>query len=139
MGMALTAFKVVGAVAGAMSARSQAMDESARLESEARLAETQALQRDTAAREELGRYLSTVRASRAANGLSANSPNAYILQKDGKDASDQDRLRQRADDRQRAANFRAAAKSARKGAKFSLLTGAVKAGMALAEYKMSNV
>lgn len=134
MAVALTAFKVAGPVLGGLAANAQGMNESARLESEARLAETQALQRDTAARDELSRFLSTIRASRAANGLSANSPNALILEKEARETSDQDRLRQRANDRQRAANFRAAAKSARQGARFSLLTGVAKGGVALGQF-----
>ena len=67
MAQALMAFQVVGAVAGGLSKRAEAMDASARATSEARLAETQALQRDTAAREDLSRFLGTVRSARAAN------------------------------------------------------------------------
>lgn len=131
---ALTAFQVIGAVAGGIAQASASMDESARYESEARLAETQALQRDTQNRDELARFLSTVRAARAANGLSASSPNAFVLEKDAMETSDDERLRQRADDRQRAANFRAAAKSSRRSASLSLVTGIAKAGVPLAEY-----
>lgn len=129
-----TAFQMIGAVAGGMAQASASMDEAARYESEARLADTQALQRDTQNRDELRRFLSTVRAARAANGLSASSPNAYVLEKDAIDTSDDERLRQRADDRQRAANFRAAAKSSRTQARYSLLTGVAKAGVPLADY-----
>lgn len=134
MAVALTAFQVVGAVAGGVAAASQNMDQAARAESEARLADTQALQRDTQNRDELTRYLSTVRAARAANGLSANSPNAFLLEKNAASVSDDERLRMRADDRQRAANFRTAAKSYRKSAKFSLFGGVADAAVPLAQY-----
>lgn len=129
-----TAFQVVAGVAGAVGSASASMDEAARYESEARLAETQALQRDTQNRDELTRFLSTVRAARAANGLSDTSPNAFLLEKDAIDTSDDERLRMRADDRQRASNFRYAAKSSRKSARYSLITGVAKAGVPLAEY-----
>ena len=129
-----TAFQVVATVAGGVAQASASMDEAARYESQARLADTQALQRDTQNRDELARFLSTVQAARSANGLSANSPNAYVLEKNAMDTSDDERLRQRADDRQNAANFRAAAKSAKKQARFSLITGIAKAGVPLADY-----
>lgn len=133
----VTAFTILSAgasVAKGVSERAAAMDESARLESEARLAETQALQRDTQARDELTRFLSSVRAARSANGLSASSPNARLLEADAITTSDDERLRTRADDRQRAANFRTAAASARRSGTFSLLTGAFGAAVPLRDY-----
>lgn len=129
-----TALSVTANIASGVAQASASMDEAARYESEARLAETQALQRDTQNRDELTRFLSTVQAARAANGLSPNSPNAYVLERAALDQSDDDRLRQRADDRQRRLNFLAAAKSARKSAKFSLVTGIAKSGVPLGEY-----
>lgn len=131
---AFTAFQVIGAVAGGMADRAQNMDQAARADSEARLADTQALQRDTAARGELDRFLGTVSAARAANGLSSRSPNALLLEKEGMDVMDGERLRQRADDRQRAANFRAAAKGYRKAGRMSLLTGITNAFVPLGEF-----
>lgn len=131
---AFTAFQVIGAVAGGLSERAQNMDQAARAESEARLADTQALQRDTAARGELDRFLGTVSAARAANGLSSRSPNALLLEKEGREVMDGERMRQRADDHQRAANFRAAAKGYRKAGKISLLTGITGAATPLAEF-----
>lgn len=132
---AFTALQVVVGGASAMAAHAEAMDQSARQESEARLADTQALQRDTIARDELTRFLSSVRSARAANGLSADTPNAFILEKTAIKESDSNRLLERADDQQRAANYRAAAKSSRKSALYSLVTGAAKAAIPLAEYK----
>jgi hypothetical protein len=131
---AMMAFNVVAAVGKGLAGRSEAMSEAARADSEARLADTQALQRDTLARDDLNRFLSSVRSSRAANGLSSRSPNAMVLEQEGREASDHNRLVQRADDRQRAANFRTAAKSARRKGRFSLITGIAKAGVPLAEY-----
>lgn len=131
---ALTAFQVVGALAGGASDSAQAMNEAARAESEARLAETQALQRDTAARGDLDRFLATVSAARAANGLSSTSPNAQVLRGEATEVMDRERLIQRADDRQRAANFRAAAKAYRKTAKLSLVTGVGAAAVPLGQY-----
>lgn len=138
MAVALTAFKTVGAVAGGMSDRAQAMNEAARMEGEAALAETQAFQRDTLAREELRRFTGSIRAARAANGLSATSPNAMVLLQAATAESDRDRLMARADDRQRAANFRAAAKGLRRSGNMSLVTGALSAGVPLAEYGFSS-
>lgn len=138
MAQALMAFQVVGAVAGGLSKRAEAMDASARATSEARLAETQALQRDTAAREDLSRFLGTVRSARAANGLSSHSQNALLLDAEARDVSDNERLRQRADDRQRAANFRAAAKSYRRQGNLSLITGLAQAGVSIATYGQSK-
>jgi hypothetical protein len=132
--IAAAAFNVVGAVAQGMAGRASAMSDAARQDSEARLADTQALQRDTLSREDLGRYLSTVRAARAANGLGSDSPNALLLEKEATEASDRDRLLQRADDRQRASNFRLAAQASRSRGKLSLLTGVAKAGVPLARY-----
>lgn len=132
--LAATAFAIAGSVASAVSAKSQAMDESARLDSEAKLADTQALQRDTMARDDLDSFLSSVRASRAANGLGGTSPNARILEKENSENADHNRLVQRADDRQRAANFRTASKSVKRQGNFSLFTGIAKAGVPLAQY-----
>ena len=135
MAQALMAFQVVGAVAGGLSKRAEAMDASARATSEARLAETQALQRDTAAREDLSRFLGTVRSARAANGLSSHSQIAFLLDAEARDVSDNERLRQRADDRQRATNFRAAAKSYRRVGNLSLVTGLASAGASIAQFQ----
>lgn len=133
----VTAFVALSAgsqVFGGIAAAASGMDEAARYESEARLADTQALQRDTLNRDELARFLSTVQAARSANGLSPNSPNAYVLEREAIESGDADRLRQRADDRQRASNFRAAAKSSRRTARLSLVTGIAGAGLPLAQY-----
>jgi hypothetical protein len=136
MAQAMVAFQVIGAAASGLAAVSQSMNESARMESEARLAETQALQRDTLARDELTRFLSSVKAARAANGLSSTSPNARILEKEATDVNDDERLRFRADDRQRAQNFRTSAAAARSAGRFSLVTGFANAGVPLAQYSM---
>ena len=138
MAGALTAFRVVGAVAGGLSERAKEMNEAARMQGEAALAETQALQRDTLAREDLRRFTGSIRAARAANGLSATSPNAMVLMDAATAESDRDRLMARADDRQRAANFRAAAKGLRRRANVSLVTGVATAGVPLAEYGFSS-
>lgn len=130
----LTALKVIGAAAGGLAGRSAAMQEEAQMKLNAKLAETQALQRDTLARDELYRAESADRAARGANNLSANSPNAAILFKERRGASDRDRLIQRADDRQRAANFRSAARAASSRGKWSMATGLVNGGISLAEY-----
>ncbi len=120
----------------AFAANAQAMSDSARQESEARLADTQALQRDTQARDELRRTISTIRSSRAANGLSARSPNALLLESEARRVSDNERLVQVADYRQRAANMRAAAEASRRKGRFSLLTGAAKATASIAQAQL---
>ena len=134
MAEALSAFKVVGAVAGGLSQRAQYMNEAAKAEAEAALAETQALQRDALARDELRRFTGSIRAARGANGLSANSPNAQVLMEAAIGESTRDRLMARADDRQRAANFRTAARGYRRSGNVSLVTGIANAGIPLAEY-----
>lgn len=100
------------------------------------LAEPQALQRDTLAREELLRSESAVRAIRGANGLSPSSPNAFVLFQERRDASDRDRRIANADDQQRVANYRTAASAARSRGRFSLATGFVRGAVPLAQYGM---
>lgn len=134
MAWAATGFKVVSGVASGISAMSAGIQEAANDESMARLAETQALQRDTLSRGDLDDFLAGLRAARAANGLSAFSPNAMVLEKEARETMDRDRLINRASDRQRAANFRASAKARRSGARLSLVTGIAKGGVPLAEY-----
>lgn len=135
---AFTGLKVASAAFTGISGFAQGKAQQANLENQAILAETQAFQRDTYAREELTRFLGSVRAARSANGLSANSPNAYLLNKSARVQSDRDRLIQRNDSLMQAANYRAAAASAGRGAAFSLATGAVSAGIPIAEYGIYN-
>ena len=130
---ALTAFKVVGAVAGGLAKRSQAMTDAARQEAEASLAETQALQRDTASRDELSRFISSTQAARAANGLSATSPNALKIMAEASQVSNSERMVMSSGDRQRAANLRAGASASRRAGNLSLLTGVVSGGIPLAQ------
>jgi hypothetical protein len=127
------ALKAGGAVAKGFQGRAENLNEAAKAEAQARLADTQAFQRDTLARGELDRFLSSMAASRAANGLSSVSPNALVLQADARNKSDNERLRNRADDRQRAANFRAAAKGYKSRARFSLATGLIKGGLSIGQ------
>lgn len=131
---ASAALSAASSLAAGASGRAGAMSEGARLDSEAKLAETQTLQRDTIARQDLNSFLMTVRASRAANGLSGDSPNAMLLEQKSIRNADRDRQIQRADGRQRAANFRTAAESARKRGKYSLLTGVANAAVPLVQY-----
>lgn len=131
---AFTIASVASAGTSAIAARTAAMEESAQQELNARLADTQALQRDTLAREELTRAESAVRAARGANGMSASSPNAFVLFDERREASDRDRLIARSDDRQRAANYRTAAQSAKSRARFSLASGLTKAAVPMSQY-----
>lgn len=130
---AMVAFQVIGAVAKGLSARSQGMADAARQEAEARLSETQGLQRDTQSRDELDRFLGTQRSARSANGLSATSPNALLLMQDANVVSNTDRQIVSANYSQQAANLRAGAKASRRGANLSLLTGVASAGASLAQ------
>lgn len=135
MAQALMAFQVVGAVAGGLSKRAEAMDASARATSEARLAETQALQRDTAAREDLSRFLGTVRSARAANGLSSHSQNALLLDAEARDVSDNERLRQRADKTLPPHESWLRAADHRRVGNLSLVTGLASAGASIAQFQ----
>ena len=126
------------AIAGALAGRAQGMSDAARQESEARLADTQALQRDTIARGDLDAFLSSMRAARAANGLSSSSPNALTLEAAAILEGDKGRLIDRADDRQRAANLRAGAAASRRGANWSLATGLVKAAIPIGQYGINR-
>ena len=130
---AFTALKVVGGVAKGLAGRSQAMTDAARQEAEASLAETQALQRDTASRDELTRFLSSTQAARAANGLSATSPNALKIMAEASQVSNRERMVMSSGDRQRAANLRAGAAASRRAGSLSLLTGVVSGGIPLAQ------
>ena len=132
--LTLTILSAGKAVAGGMAASAKSKDEARRLDAEARLADTQALQRDTQLRDELTRFMSATQSARAANGLSAYSPNAIKLMNEANRVSSQERTRMTANDRQRAANMRAGASSARRGARMSLLTGAVNAAVPIGEY-----
>ncbi len=131
---ALTILKVGTGVAGVFASASQSMAAEAQADLQAKLAETQALQRDTLAREELLRSESAVRAARGANGLSAVSPNAGLLFSERRDQSDRDRLVARADDQQRAANYRLAASNERRKRSWSLATGLATSAIPLAQY-----
>lgn len=133
--MTLVTFAKAGsAVASGLGAMSQGMTEAARQDSEARLAETQALQRDTNARDDLNAHLSATRAARAANGLSALSPNALKLTSEANRIMTNERQIMTANDRQRAANLRAGAKASRQGAAISLVTGVAKAAVPVGQY-----
>ncbi len=130
---AMTAFQVIGGLAKGLAGRAAGISEAARQDSEARLAETQGLQRDAASRDELTRFLSTTQSARAANGLGSLSPNALILMRDASKVSNSERMVQSANDRQRAANLRAGAAASRRGASLSLITGAAEGGIPLAQ------
>ena len=132
---AMTVLSVGASLAKGASNYSTAMSESAQQDLNAKLAETKALQRDTLAREDLIRSESAVRAARGANNLSGISPNASVLFQERRRASDRDRLISRADDRQQAENFRAAARSSRRRAKYSLITGFADAAIPLAQFR----
>lgn len=129
-----TGLKVISGAASGMSGFVSGMTDAANFESQAALAKTQMLQRDTYARESLNSTLSSMRVARAANGLSPDSPNAYVLNKSAQDISDRERSIERADGLQKVANYQAAAKSAKKGAGISLVTGAASGGIPVMEY-----
>lgn len=134
MAFAAPALQAVAGVASGISAMSAGMQQAANDESMARLADTQALQRDTIARSDLDAHLAGIRAARAANGLTDYTPNARILDGEARQVMDRDRLINRADDRQRAANYRASAAARRRGARLSLITGVAQGAVPLAEY-----
>ena len=138
MAVAAAGFQAVAAGATAVSSFAAGMQGAANDEAQAALAETQALQRDTLARQDLDALLSSITASRAANGLSVNSPNARILEDNARQTSDRDRLIERANDRQRAENFRASASARRRGAGLSLVTGAANTAVPIAQYGFSE-
>lgn len=137
----VTGFAVASAGASVMkgmAGRSQAMSDAARQESEARMAETQGLQRDTIARGDLDAFLSTMRASRSANGLSSTSPNARVLEAAAILEGNKGRLIERADSSQQAANLRAGAKASRSAGNWSLATGLVGAAIPISQYGMNK-
>lgn len=132
----ITLFAVGSAVsAGAqgLAGAAQGKAEANRMDAEARLADTQALQRDTQLRDELDRFISSQRSARAANGLSGTSPNALLMFNEANKVSSEERTVQTANDRQRAANLRAGAAGARRGAKFSLITGLARAAVPITQ------
>lgn len=119
-------------IAGYQSGKAEADN----LDAQARLSDTQALQRDTQLRGELERFNSSMKSARAANGLSGTSPNALMLLQNANEVSSKERTTQTGNDRQRSANLRAGATGARRGARMSLITGMAKAAVPIAEYKM---
>lgn len=133
---AFTAFQVAGGVAKGVAGYQSGMADAARQTHEARLADTHALQRDANLRDELSRFLSTTRAARAANGLSATSPNALLLMKDANETSNRERKIMSDGDRQRAANLRAGAAASKRGARMSLLTGVISGGTSYYQSKV---
>ena len=112
------------------------MSNAARLDAEAKLAETQALQRDTQARDELRRTIGAIQAARAANGLSAYSPNAILLEKTTSEVSRREREIQVTDYRQHAMNKRNDAAAARASGRMSLLTNVVSAAVPIAQSRL---
>ncbi len=121
----------VSAFSKGKAASASALSDAERLDAEAQLADTQALQRDTDLREELSRFLSSTNSARAANGLSGTSPNALNLIQEATTVSSSERLIQTANDRQRAENMRTTARSKRRSARMSLFTGAIGAAVPL--------
>jgi hypothetical protein len=133
----MTPFMILSAVsvgAQAIGENRAAQQEADNLDAQARLADTQALQRDTQLRDELSRFMSSMQSSRAANGLSANSPNALLLMKNANKVSSEERTRSTANDRQRAANLRAGAANTRRGGRLSLATGILSAAVPIAQH-----
>lgn len=130
----LLAAKVGGAVFSAVGASQAAQSDAANMDAQARLADTQALQRDTQLRDELSRFLGSMNSARAANGLSASSPNAMMLMMNANKVSSKERTIQTANDRQRAANLRAGAAGARRRGRASLFTGLARAAVPIAQH-----
>lgn len=130
--------KTASSVLGGFAARSQALDAEAQAKSEAYLAGTQTLQRDTASRNELTSFLSTVKVARSANGLSPFSPNARVLESASVAQATKDRIRQRTDGNIEQQNFLNAAKQYRSSGNIALATGLVKGGISLGQYKMNQ-
>jgi len=133
---ALTALRAGSAFAKGKAEQQQQLSEADRMESEAFLADTQALQRDTALRGELDRSLSTNLAARAANGLSALSPNAMKLMNEARTVSDNERRIMVGDYKMKGRNLRVAASAKRAGARRSLLTGVIGAAIPIAQSQL---
>ena len=129
----LLAAQVGGALFSAVGESQAQKQEAANMDAEARLADTQALQRDTQLRDELSIFMSSLKSARAANGLSSTSPNALLLAQNANEISSKERTTQTANDRQRAANLRAGAAGKRRGAKLSLITGLASAAVPIAQ------
>tara|TARA_R110000851_G_scaffold22626_6_gene66997 strand:- start:3910 stop:4323 length:414 start_codon:yes stop_codon:yes gene_type:complete len=130
----LLAAQVGGSLFSAAGASAQSKSEANNMDAEARLADTQALQRDTQLRDELSTFMSSLKSSRAANGLSGTSPNALLLAQNANEISSKERTTQTANDRQRAANLRAGASNRRRGARLSLVTGIARAAVPIAQH-----
>lgn len=121
---------IASGLAGSAASKQQARNQ----ELQAFVAGTQTLQRDTIARDDLQRSLGTIRAARGANNLGARSANAREIEMAAIDTSDRDRQIQRSDGRIREANLLSAAAQSRSNARLSLLTGAVRASVPIAQY-----
>tara|TARA_R110000824_G_scaffold401032_1_gene610401 strand:- start:16515 stop:16928 length:414 start_codon:yes stop_codon:yes gene_type:complete len=132
----LLAAQVGDALFSAVGESQAQKQEAANMDAEARLADTQALQRDTQLRDELSIFMSSLKSARAANGLSSTSPNALLLAQNANEISSKERTTQTANDRQRAANLRAGAAGKRRGAKLSLITGLARAAVPIAKSRL---
>lgn len=118
--------QLLSAYGQAKSMKAQAKQE----ELNAKIADTRAMQVDAERRQELDRSIGSIIATRAGD-LGGLSPTALAFIDEANTNINNTRLREVANEKQRAADFRYAAKSLRSSARVSLLSGAFQAGTSL--------
>lgn len=119
------------AVFQGIAAKQNAEAQAAREELNARLEETNGLQRDTIAREELAATLGSIRAARGGRGLT--SPTALSFLQEADERLSSDRTVELLNSRQRAADRRQSARQLRRQGRISLISGVSQAGLSLFE------
>lgn len=133
--IAIGAAVLSAGVAGftAINSAQQMKAQAAEAKLNAKIADTRAMQVDAERRAELDRALGAIGASRAGSNLGALTPTAMAFVEEATQNISATRLREIANERQRAANFRVQAKSLKSAARLSLITGGIKAGLSLAQ------
>ncbi len=134
MQAALLVATVASTAFTALSERAAAKTEASRLELQAKLADTRALQRDIQRRQELDRILGSIKAARAGPGTGIFSPTGMAFLDEANEVISIQRLREVASERQNAANFRAAASAARRRGRMALISGALKIGVSIFQF-----
>lgn len=128
--IALGVLGVAGKVFSAISAKQQADAEADRLELEAKLEGTAALQRDTQRRQELARTVGSIRAARGDSAASF-SPTETSFLDEANEVISSDRMVEFLNGQTRASNLRQSARNTRSRGRTSLLTGVGGAGISL--------
>lgn len=118
-----------GTIFQGMAAKEQAEAEAAQADLNAKLEDTQGLQRDTQRREQLERTVGSIRANRGGQGL--YSPTSEGFLQEANENINSDRIVEMLNSRQRSSDLRASAAQSRRRGRTSLFSGIAKGGTSL--------